>query len=230
MNLKRWTAAPIAAGIIAATGVAALSAPAHAQNSPRVQQEDLDVTVDAVGNATFVDKVTRSAIDWEQYKRSYGGNPSLLKRDVQHQYSSMDLRDIALTNDDMNRVATLSWKAEAAAEYIGNGQWQGALPKGAQASKVSETLWEFTTTYPDPGGITQATYHIHLPKGARNAQQTQNETGDPVLRYTLPDSAAAPLLLVIAAISGALGAALLVVGLRGKPAQAKGWGPAARPA
>jgi|HubBroStandDraft_5_1064220.scaffolds.fasta_scaffold175158_2 hypothetical protein len=211
----------IAASLVAVLGTAALGGPAWAQNSPRVQQEDLDVTVDAVGNAIFVDKVTRSAIDWEQYKSNYGGNPSLLKRDLQHQYSSMELRDIALANDEMNRVSTLSWKAEATAEYVGNGQWQGALPKGAQASKVSDTQWEFTTTYPEEGGITQESFHIHLPKGARGAEQTQNETGDPVLRYTLPDSAGAPLLMWVAVIAGLLGAVLLVAGFLAKPATPK---------
>ena len=211
----------IAASLVAVLGSAALMGPACAQNATRVQQEELDVTVDAVGNAIFVDKVTRSAIDWEQYKANYGGNPSLLKRDLQHQYSSMELRDIALANDEMNRVSTLSWKAQATAEYVGNGQWQGALPKGAQASKVNDTLWEFTTTYPDEGGITQESFHVHLPKGARGAEQTQSETGDPVLRYTLPDSGGAPLLMWVAVIAGLLGAVLLVAGFLAKPATPK---------
>jgi hypothetical protein len=210
-----------AAIVVAVLGAAALGGPASAQNASRVQLEDLEVTVDAVGNATFVDKVTRSAIDWEQYKSNYGGNPSLLKRDLQHQYSSMELRDIALANDEMNRVSTLSWKAQATAEYVGNGQWQGGLPKNAQASKVNDTLWEFTTTYPDQGGITQESFHIHLPKGARGAEQTQNETGDPVLRYTLPDSSGMPLLLWVALIAGVLGVALLLAGFLGKPAPQK---------
>jgi hypothetical protein len=214
--------ATIAATVIAVLGVAAPGGAAWAQNAPRVQQEDLDVTVDAVGNATFVDKVTRSAIDWEQYKSAYGGNPSLLKRDLQHQYSSMELRDISLANDEMNRVSTLTWKAQATALYIGNGEWQGTIPKGAQASKVSETLWEFTTSYPDQNGITQESFHIHLPNGARGAAQTQNETGDPVLRYTLPDPAGTPLLLYVAAVAGLLGAVLLLAGFLGKsPAPAR---------
>ncbi|HUB75269.1 MAG TPA: hypothetical protein VL979_14700 [Solirubrobacteraceae bacterium] len=204
--------------VVALLGVSVLAGAAWAQNAPRVQQEDLDVTIDAVGNATFVDKVTRSAIDWEQYKSNYGGNPSLLKRDLQHQYSSMELRDISLTNDEMNRVSVLSWKAQATAQYIGNGQWQGTIPKGAQATKVNETLWEFTTSYPDPGGITQESFHIHLPKGARGAEQTQNETGEAVLRYTLPDPAGTPLLLYVAVIAAILGAALLLAGFLGKPA------------
>jgi hypothetical protein len=211
----------ITAIAVAVLGAAALGGPAWAQNAPRVQLEDLDVTVDAVGNASFVDKVTRSAMDWEQYKSNYGGNPSLLKRDLQHQYSSMELRDIALTNDEMNRVSTLSWKAEATAEYVGNGQWQGSLPKGAQASKVNDTLWQFTTSYPDEGGITQETFHVHLPKGARGAEQTQNETGDPVLRYTLPDSSGMPSLLWVAVLAGVLGIALLLAGFLGKPATPK---------
>jgi hypothetical protein len=210
----------IVASLVAAIGIVTFSGPVRAQGEPRVQQEDLEVTVDAVGNATFVDKVTRSAVDWEQYKANYGGNPSLLKRDLQHQYSSMELRDIALTNDDMNRVSTLSWTGEATAEYLGDGQWQGKLPKGAQATKINETLWEFTTTYPEEGGITQETYHVHLPKGARGAEQTQSETGDPVLRYTLPDHTRSPLLW-IAILTGVLGAALLSLSFFGKPASPK---------
>ncbi len=219
MSLNR-TAYRTVATLVAAIGVVTFSGAARAQREPRVQQEDLTVTVDDVGNAVFVDKVTRSAIDWEQYKESYGGYPSLLKRDLQHHYSSMELHDIALTNDDMNRVSTLSWKAEASAEYLGNGQWEGTLPKSAQATKINETLWEFTTSSPDEEGITQETFHIHLPKGAKGAEQTQSETGEPVLRYTLPDTRRLPLLWV-AALAGVLGAVLLGASFLGKPAPPK---------
>jgi len=213
----------LAATCVAAVGLAALSLPASAQNEPRVQLEDLDVTVDAVGNATFVDKVTRSAMDWEVYKENYGSNPSLLKRDLQHHYSSTEQHDISLTNDDMNRISTLSWKGDATAEYIGNGQWEGSLPKGAKATKVNETLWEFTVSYPDESGITQETFHIHLPKGATGVEQTQNETGDPVLRYTLPEHTGSPLAW-LAVLLGVLGAVLLGASLLVKPAGAKSSG------
>ncbi|HEV2286783.1 MAG TPA: hypothetical protein VGR80_12125 [Steroidobacteraceae bacterium] len=211
----------IAAGVVAGIGLASFGPPAGAQNEPRVQLEDLDVTVDAVGNAKFVDKVTRSAMEWEQYKQNYGGNPSLLKRDLQHHYSSTELRDISLANDDMNRVSTLSWTGDATTEYIGNGQWEGRLPKGAKATKVTETLWEFTTSYPDEQGITQETFHIHLPKGAQGAEQAQNETGDPVLRYSLPDHTRSPLLW-IAMLLGVLGVALVAASFLLGPPAARG--------
>jgi len=216
----------IAATVVAGIGFASFGPTAGAQNEPRVQLEDLDVTVDAVGNARFVDKVTRSAMEWEQYKENYGGNPSLLKRDLQHHYSSTELRDISLTNDDMNRVSTLSWTGDATTEYIGNGQWEGRLPKGAKATKVSETLWEFTVSYPDEQGITQETFHIHLPKGTRGAEQAQNETGDPVLRYTLPDHTGSPLPW-LAMLLGVLGVALLAAGFVLGPATPRSPGAAA---
>lgn len=225
MRLNRYLFR-IAAIVVSGISLASFGPPAHAQNEPRVQLEDLDVTVDAVGNAKFVDKVTRSAMEWEQYKENYGSNPSLLKRDLQHHYSSTELRDISLTNDDMNRVSTLSWTGDATTEYIGNGQWEGRLPKGAKATKVNETLWEFTVSYPDEEGITQETFHIHLPKGAQGAEQAQNETGDPVLRYTLPDHTRSPLPW-LAMLLGILGVALLAASFLLGPATAKSPGAAA---
>lgn len=205
--------------VVFATFVA-FSNPVRAQSDLNVQQEDTDVTIDAVGNALFVTKATYPAAAWANYKRNYGGNPSLLKRDLQHQYSSMSLHDIDLKNDEMNRVSTLTWKADAAAEYRGNGIWEVELVKKAQATKVNETLWQLTTTSPAGDGvIAQNTVHIHLPAGASAAEQAQSETGDPVLRYSMGDHSRSPLPW-LAALAGLLGVVLLVAGFAGKPATA----------
>lgn len=219
MSLNR-TPYRILAIFIAALGVAAASGPVCAQGGPRVQMEDFEVTLDDVGNATFVSKVTRPARAWEQYKENYGGNPSLLKRDLQHAYSNMALHDIDLKNDDMNRVSTLTWKADATAEYKGNGVWDAQLIKGVQATKVGDKLWQFTNTYADGDLVMQDTYHIHLPKAAQGAEQAQSETGFPVLRYTMPEPPRSPLLW-ITALAGLLGAVLLGASFLVKPAAAR---------
>jgi hypothetical protein len=205
---------------IAALGAAALSGPVCAQGEPRVQLEDFDVTLDDVGNATFISTVSRTAKDWEQYKEHYGGNPSLLKRDLQHYYSNTSLRDIELKNDDMNRVSTLSWKADATAEYQGNGVWDAQMLKGTQATKTADRLWQFTNSYTQGNMVMQDTYHIHLPKTARSAEQAQSETGFPVLRYTMPDGTRSPLLW-LAGLAGLLGVAALGASFLVKPAAAR---------
>jgi hypothetical protein len=219
MNLNRTTYG-ILATLIAILAAAAFSAPVCAQGGPRVQVEDFEVTLDDVGNATFVRKVTQPAMAWGQYKQNYGGNPSLLKRDLQHVYSNMALRDIDLKNDDMNRISTLSWKADATAEYKGNGTWEAQMVKGVQAAKVGENLWQFTNTYTDGNLVMQDTYHIHLPKAARGVEQAQSETGFPVLRYTMPNPPRSPLLW-LAPLAGLLGALLLGASFLVKPATAR---------
>ncbi len=205
---------------VGALGVAAFSGPVCAQEGPRVQMEDFEVTLDDVGNATFVRKVTQPAIAWEQYKQNYGGNPSLLKRDLQHAYSNASLHDIDLKNDDMNRISTLSWKADATAEYKGNGAWEAQMVKGVQAAKVGENLWQFTNTYTDGNLVMQDTYHIHLPKAAKGVEQAQSETGFPVLRYTMPDPPRSPLLW-LAPLAGLLGVLLLGASFLVRPAAAR---------
>jgi len=181
--------------------------------SADVLQQDMEITIDAVGNAGASMKFVLPAMQWQTWKRNYGQNPSLLRRDLQHQFSAMVLKDFAVESDDMNRTATIRFKGEADAEYRGNGVWEAELEKGLRSAKLSDTLWQFTRTSTEGGVVAQQTYRVKLPDGARNVAEATNDFGTPVLRYELGGGRRMPMLLIAALAAGVLGLVALVAGI-----------------
>jgi len=201
------------------TAAAALFAPLFAlaqQETPIIQQE-IEIVVDTVGNADVSAKFTLPAAQWQLWKQAYGQNESLLKRDFQHQYSAVVLKDFKLERDDMNRTATLSMKGEANAEYRGNGTWEVELEKGLHSTKVSDTQWHFTKTSAESGAVLQQNFVLKLPKGARGTQEAVSELGVPVLKYELKAAHRSPLLPIVGAALGLLGLVAIVLGILRKP-------------
>jgi hypothetical protein len=187
------------------------------QETPVIQQ-DIEIVVDRLGNADLSARFTLPAAQWQMWKQTYGGNESLLKRDFQHQYSAVVLKDFRLERDDMNRTATLRMKGEANAEYRGNGQWEVELEKGLRGTKVSDAEWHFTRTSTESGAVLQQNFVLKLPEGARGTAEATSELGVPVLKYELKPQARSPLLLVLGGVLALLGLAAIAVGVLRKPA------------
>lgn len=205
--------------LLAATAATPLLAPqpAFAQQDTQIIQQDIEVVVDALGNADIAAKFTLPAAQWRMWKQTYGENESLLKRDFEHQYSAVVLKDIKLARDDMNRTATLSMKGEADAEYRGDGVWEVELEKGLRGTKVSDTEWHFTKTSAADGAVLQQNFVLKLPTGAKGAQEATNELGVPVLKYELSATHRSPMLPIIGGALGLLGLATIVVAILRKP-------------
>ena len=205
--------------LVAATASAALLAPqpALAQGETPIIQQDIEVVVDALGNADVSAKFTLPAAQWRMWKQTYGENESLLKRDFEHQYSAVVLKDIKLERDEMNRTATLRMKGEANAEYRGNGVWEVELEKGLRSTKVSDTQWHFTKTSAEGGAVLQQNFILKLPKGAKGTEEAANELGVPVLKYELAPKRRSPMLPIIGAALGLLGLVAIVLGILRKP-------------
>jgi len=205
--------------LVAATATTVLLAPqpAPAQQDTPIIQQDIEVVVDSLGNAGIAAKFTLPAAQWRMWKQVYGENQSLLKRDFEHQYSAVVLKDIKLERDDMNRTATLSMKGEANAEYRGGGVWEVELEKGLRGTKVSDTEWHFTKTSAEGGAVLQQNFVLRLPKGTKGTQEATNELGVPVLKYELKTAHRSPMLPIIGAALGLLGLVAVVLGILRKP-------------
>jgi hypothetical protein len=190
---------------------------AAGQETPIVQQ-DIEVIIDRLGNADLSARFTLPAAQWRMWKESYGENESLLKRDFQHQYSTVVLKDFRLERDDMNRTATLRMKGEADAEYRGDGVWEVELEKGLRGTRVSDTEWHFTRTAAEAGAVLQQNLVLRLPAGARNTAESTSELGVPILKYELRPERRSPLLPLAGGVLGLLGLAALALGARTRPA------------
>ena len=183
------------------------------QQEVPVIEQDLEVVIDALGNAAVTATFTLPAEQWRLWNQTYGQNEFLLKRDFEHQFSAVVLRDFKLERDDMNRTAKLSMKGTASAEYRGNGVWEAELEKGVRGTQVSERVWQFSKSTGQGGAILQQNYRITLPEGATGSEQVTGEFGIPVLRYSLEPAGRSPMLPVAAAVLGLLGAGLAAWGL-----------------
>ena len=214
---KRHMLACLAAASIAA--VVPQAARSMQQEVPVIQQ-DVEVAIDRLGNADISATFTLPAAQWRLWNQTFGESEFLLKRDFEHQFSAVVLHDFKLERDEMNRTATLRMKGAASAEYRGNGVWEAELEKGARGTKVSDTVWQFSKSSGEGGAILQQNFRVKLPEGARNAEQVTGELGVPVLRYQLRPERRSPALLLAGVAAGAVGIALLLLGLLRKPAAA----------
>lgn len=190
------------------------------QQEVPVVEQDIEVVVDSLGNAEISATFTLPAAQWRMWNQTYGQNEFLLKRDFEHQFSAVVLRDFKLDRDEMNRTAKLSMKGAASAEYRGNGVWEVELEKGARGTEISDTVWQFSKSTGQSGGILQQTFRVKLPEGAKNSEQVSGEMGVPVLRYTLAPERRSPVLLIAGVVLALLGLGLLTVGLLRKPVPA----------
>lgn len=208
-----------AAAIALATLLPLLPTRAMQQEVPVIEQ-DIEVAIDALGNADISASFTLPAAQWRVWNQTYGQNEFLLKRDFEHQFSAVVLRDFKLERDEMNRTAKLSMKGAASAEYRGNGLWEAELEKGVRGTQVSDTVWQFSKSSGEGGAILQQNFRVKLPQGARDSEQVTGELGVPVLRYRLAPAHRSPILPIVGAVLGLLGIALVVLGFVRKPVPA----------
>lgn len=187
------------------------------QEETPIIQQDIDIAIDRLGNADLSARFTLPASQWRLWTQTYGQNESLLKRDFQHQYSAVVLKDFQLQRDDMNRTATLRMKGEANAEYRGDGTWEVELEKGLRSTRVSDTEWHFTKTSAGAGAVLQQNFTLKLPDGAKGTAEATSELGVPVLRYTLKPAGRSPVLPALGGVLALLGVAALAAGALRKP-------------
>ena len=57
---------------------------------------DIRSTIDAVGDGVMVVTLRMNAKDWAGWKRQYGANPSLFKRDISKMFTQYELTDFDL--------------------------------------------------------------------------------------------------------------------------------------
>lgn len=208
---------------VAATWLVALPTvtPVQAmQQEVPVIEQDIEVAIDPLGNADISASFTLPAAQWRMWNQTSGQNEFLLKRDFEHQFSAVVLRDFKLERDEMNRTAKLSMKGAASAEYRGNGLWEAELEKGVRGTQVSDTVWQFSKSTGEGGAILQQNFRVKLPEGARDSEQVTGEMGVPVLRYRLAPEHRSPVLPIVGAVLGLLGIALVALGLVRKPVPA----------
>ncbi len=178
------------------------------QNLEKIKME-LDFSIDRVGNAVITYKQSATAAQWKILNQTIGQNPSLLKRDLQHQLSAYELYDFSFKKDDMNRTFILTFKAKGVARYKGNGLWDIDVEKEFSPKKISEKDWYFTTISTEGNVVYEGHISVKLPEGVEKSEITVDEFGRRVLRYRLPPEKKFPIYLLAGGITAILGLSLI---------------------
>ncbi len=170
---------------------------------------EFEFKIDKVGDAVIIYRQSATASQWNILNQIYGQNPSLIRRDLQHQLSAYELYDFNFEKDDMNRTFILTFRAKGVAKYKGNGVWDINVAKDFSPKKISERNWYLTSIQTQGNVIYEAYISINLPKGVKESEITNDEFGKRVLRYKVSLEKELPIYLIASGFTAALGIVLL---------------------
>jgi len=170
----------------------ALSEMASAQQS----QQNIEMTIDNLGNAKVVMSMTMTAQQWQSWSTTLGNNPAAIKREAERGMPAYFLDDFKLDKDEMNRSFTLSFNALGVCDIDKRGKWTLDVDQeNAQLTELSDTKYMFVSSPEEFGGQIQQTYIINLPENAANIKVDKNAVGRDIFKFTMeaPGTATASL-------------------------------------
>ena len=166
------------------------------------QHQAIDMRLDNVGDADISMKLKFDAQAWQMWKSSVGENPSVMKREINRQFSTITLEDFSMDRNDLEREVTVNFHAVGLARYLGDGRWEADVETddndpstSVSRRKVSDTAYLTTATVSEPGMgvVMQQEITVFTPEGASALKEATSETGSDLIRYQLaPDEAGNP--------------------------------------
>lgn len=207
----------------AACGILLLVGSVHAQIAPSVDRMDVDVVIelDPLGDANVSYAMTMTAKQWQAWKQMYGGNPSLLRRDMGKLVSQYATEDFDLEQNEMERKMQLSLRGRGVSRHLGGGRYELELEPEMRTGDIIDGGREVRFDYLQdngPGSVMMMDQIIKLPEGVRDVEQRTDSAGRPVLAYEVDvdDGSPGVALLVIGIVSLLAGLALLPLAFVGK--------------
>ena len=160
------------------------------QEDPTELQQEFDIKIDKLGDATWQVSQKMTQAQWENFK---GGplvnDPSISKRDMERAMSTYVIDDFKRDIDDMNRTVKMTLVVRAMAQYKGNGHWELPLTtKNQQITKLSDNAIMSTSNVLYGGHLTAQVYKIYFPDGSKSVEQTSDSFGNIVFTYRLGGS------------------------------------------
>ena len=193
------------------------SAPATAAGPPiDTIAFDESITLDPIGDASIAITFTLSASQYVNWQQKYGQNKSLLRRDLGKLVSQYETYNWDVQTNEMERRLTVSVNAHGAVKHRGGGQYELEVPPSWRAGPIQGTTLEYN--YVESLGVGVVGQHnvkVILPPGTHDIAQGSGESGEPVVRYTVPvpHRVAAVALLVSGLTTILIGAGLIAFAL-----------------
>lgn len=194
-----------------------LSGLSHTVLSQGVQTitQDGTIKIDEVGHAKISFKTQLNAMQWQNWMQIYGNAQHVLKRDMQHEFSTYHVTDFSVDRNDSDRNFTLEMAADGAGVYRGGDRWEVELEEG-RATKLTERQWLVQMTQNEGGALLQQNVTIELPEGVQSSAQATGEFGEDVIRYVLATESGGGFALIPGIALTVIGLILLTLGLLGR--------------
>jgi hypothetical protein len=173
--------------------------------------------LDPLGNAHIEASSSLDAMGWDNYKRTFGSNPDILKRQMERAFPGFFLQNFSYKEDVMNRGWALSFDALGMSKINSKGLWEIDLnSKNPDVTKISDHNYVLTSNYNSQGSLMQEIDKINFPAAAADIKQDKDAFGKAIFIYTSSTSGGTGNWLILG-----LGIILALVGLsmlmRSKP-------------
>jgi hypothetical protein len=209
--------------LLALLGLLLVTLPANAQIKQQVDvmPMKIDIALNDLGDATITFEMSMTAQQWAAWKKQYGDNPSLLRREMSGFVSQYVVDDFDLEQDDMARTMKMTVKARGVARHLGGGEYELELEPHMGTGDPEDGGQSFRFNYTEPQDATSlitVNQEITLPDDVEEPEQGTNSSGKPVLSYRVDvdDGGTNLWLLIIGIIVTLAGLAMLPLAFSGR--------------
>ncbi|MEP7167840.1 MAG: hypothetical protein ABI855_00565 [Bacteroidota bacterium] len=151
---------------------------AYAQQEIKPIKINMEFNIDETGNAKITSTMTMNAAQWDNFKRSLGINPSLLKRQMERSLPGYFLSDFDYKEDVMNRSFSLAFNAYGMCKVDESGKWYAEwTTKNPDVTKLTDNTYMIITDMSTGGQIVQANQKINFPSSASDIKQEKDAFG-----------------------------------------------------
>jgi len=145
-----------------------------------------EMKIDAIGDGAIAINLTLTAGQYANWNQKYGQNKSLLKRDMGKFVSQYDTYDWEVKSNDMDRTVSIGIKAHGLVTHLGNGMYEFDVPKDWRGGDRNGNTISYNFVETDSGLVQQFNCKVTLPPDAKDVKNDTGESGQKVLRYSVP--------------------------------------------
>lgn len=174
-----------------------------------------DMKVDELGDCAIKIAFNLNAKQYAAWNQKYGQNKSMLKRDLGKVLSQYDTYDWKIDVAEMDRQITVGVKAHGAVKHDGGGRYEFPVPKNWKGGGLNGNTLEYNYIEPlGEGAVGQYQIKLVLPASATGIKNDTGESGEPIVRYSVPvPRSHGGLLLSAGIIIMVLGLAAMLLGV-----------------
>ena len=142
--------------------------------------------LNALGDARVEASTVLDAAGWDNFKKTIGNNPDILKRQMERTFPGYYLQNFHYKDDAMSREWTLSFDVLGLSKINSKGSWTVDLnSKDPDVTKLSDHNYVVTSNFAAQGSLLQEIDYVSFPRAASNIKQEKNTFGKAIFTYTL---------------------------------------------